>query len=195
VEPAFAQRLEQAVAEKGNAACVGIDPVIERMPAVFRDQVFAETRGEIAGRADAMRSFGRVVLDLVAPLVPVVKINIAFFETAHERGIRAYRELVAEARAKGLIVIGDVKRADIGHTSAAYAQAMLSSADDEKSASNPDAVTINPYFGLDGVAPFLEIAGREGKGVFVLVHTSNSTADEVQGQILEGGGTVRFQKV
>lgn len=161
----FADRLTEAIRQRGTPACVGFDPVFERLP--------AELRGDPASAASAFVSFGRQVFERVAPLVGVVKINIAFFEPYRGPGVDAYFELVRIARQLGLMVIGDVKRGDIGHSSAAYAAAHL----DGDAA---DAVTVHSYLGRDGVLPFIESAGAAGKGVFVLVHTSNASAGEVQ---------------
>jgi orotidine-5'-phosphate decarboxylase len=128
------------------------------------------------------------VIEAVAEHVPAIKINIAFFEPFGPDGIAAYHELIAAAHEAGMIVIGDVKRADIGHTSAQYAKATLGGPGDD--AAVADAVTVNPYFGWDGVGPFVEAARRMGRGVFVLVQTSNESATQVQGLTLADGSTV-----
>jgi orotidine-5'-phosphate decarboxylase len=118
-----------------------------------------------------------------------VKINSAFFERYYSDGVEAYLDLVLQAADAGLVVIGDVKRGDIGHTSGCYADAHL--ADPRLSGHDalvgPDAITVNSYFGLDGIKPFLEVAREEAKGVFALVQTSNESAIEVQGLTLESG--------
>lgn len=167
----FADRLRAAVARRGTPACVGIDPVFAGLPACLREGVDAVSSGAV----EAIATYGRGIVEAVADMVGVVKINVAFFEPYRGAGLDAYFDLVAFARSAGLVVIGDIKRGDIGHTSAAYAAAHLGDRD-----SGPDAVTINGYFGTDGVAPFLDVCRREGKGVFVLVHTSNASAGEVQ---------------
>lgn len=183
----------------GAPACVGFDPVLDRLP----PDVLAGCRG--AGRtkdahkdgegrrrtAEALAAFGRDVIDAIAGTVAALKINIAFFEPYRAAGIDAYHELVREAHRRGLVVIGDVKRADIGHTSQQYALAHLGdthagSPDDDL----PDAVTINPYFGWDGVGPFINAAEKTGRGVFVLVQTSNASAQEIQGMATREGGGV-----
>jgi len=129
------------------------------------------------------------VIRIVAPHVPAIKVNIAFFERYGHEGIRVYFELVRCARDADLIVIGDVKRADIGHSSTQYAHAHLG---DLKPAGliAPDAITVNPYFGFDTIRPFIDIARDTGRGLFVLVQTSNASAAEVQNVALSDGSTL-----
>lgn len=178
-----------AIGAKGVAACVGIDPVSSRLPEEIRRRHGLDGKTSAQAVADAVVEFGRRVIQVVAPLVPAVKINSAFFEQCYWPGIEGYYDLVGQASAAGLMVIGDVKRADIGHSSAAYAAAHLDERlfEDPPGLKTPDAITINAYFGSDGVRPFVEQASRAGKGVFALVQTSNESADQVQGLILEGG--------
>ena len=192
----FADRLMAAVRDKGTPACVGLDPLIERLPENLRKKHAIDTASTDACGADARSriasafvEFGRGVIRAVAPHIPAIKINIAFFERYHTEGIRAYHELVQASHEAGLIVIGDVKRADIGHTSMQYAIAQLGGEGIPPSAV-ADAITINPYFGSDGVAPFIEVAHAQNRGLFVLVQTSNPSASEVQGLTLPDGLTV-----
>ncbi len=167
----FADRLLQAVRDKAAPAAVALDPVLDRLPAGIS--------GESA--PDRVLAFGRRVIEAVALIVPVVKINIAYFEVLGPTGVRVYHDLIADASRKGLIVIGDVKRGDVGHTAELYAQAHLGGGGDLGSkAGLPDAITVSGYFGRDGVAPFIEIARPEGRGIFVLVRTSNPSAAEIQ---------------
>ena len=200
VDNHFGDRLTDAIREKDAPVCVGFDPLIERLPASLlkahgvgtkydRD---LRTSANLGGLADAILAFGREVIGIVAPHVPAVKINIAFFERYYAAGIRAYYRLVREAGERGLMVIGDVKRADIGHSTTQYAYAQLGPVPhpglDE--VSTPDAVTVNPYFGFDGIRPFVELAQETGNGLFVLVQTSNESASEIQGLSLSDGTTV-----
>ena len=183
----FADRLQAAIRAKGSPACVGFDPLIGQLPAELR----AAADGDPAATAKALTAFGRGVIQAVAPLVPAIKINIAFFEPYYEHGIRAYHDLVGAAHQAGLVVIGDVKRADIGHTSTQYAIAQLDgSGAGVDPQTIPDAITVNPYFGIDGVQPFIDVARKHGRGLFVLVQTSNPSAAEVQGLVLPDGLTV-----
>jgi orotidine-5'-phosphate decarboxylase len=188
----FADRLLDACGRKGAPACVGFDPQVEHLPAeVRRAHPLADPPGD-AEVAAAFRAFGHALIEVIAPLVPAIKINIAFFEPFGGAGVEAYRDLVRAARRQGLVVIGDVKRADIGHSSAAYARAHLSDPQSHGAGEKdrPDAVTVNPYFGLDGVEPFISSAVNHGRGVFVLVATSNPSACTIQQLALAGGGTL-----
>jgi len=173
----FGDRLSRAIREKNAPVCVGLDPLLDRLPPSLGTAKVTDA----ASAARVLLDFGRGVIDAVAPLVPVLKINIAFFERYRADGFRAYHELVREARSAGLIVIGDVKRADIGHTSAQYAAGQLGGDPLMPDDDLPDAITVNPYFGWDGVWPFIEAARESGRGVFVLVQTSNASAEAVQG--------------
>jgi orotidine-5'-phosphate decarboxylase len=168
----FADRLRLAVEEKGSPIVVGLDPRLELLPPGLRP-----AGGESIGNADAanrLLDFNRRLLDLVAPHVPCVKPQVAFYERYGAPGYAAYVETIREARSRGLIVIGDTKRNDIGSTAAAYAEGHLGAED------GADALTVNPYLGSDGVEPFLEVAEREGRGVFLLVKTSNPSSGQLQ---------------
>ncbi|MCH8805412.1 MAG: orotidine-5'-phosphate decarboxylase [Planctomycetes bacterium] len=181
----FADRLARAARDKRTAAVVGIDPVLERLPAAMRP-----TESGLAAAVAAVESFGCSVIDVVAPIVPAVKINSAFFETFYEAGVGAYFRLVAHAHARGLLVIGDVKRGDIGSTARLYARGHLDrpAFADVDPARIPDAVTLSGYLGENAVRPFVEIARERGAGVFVLVRPSDPGADEVH----EFGEAERF---
>ena len=174
----FADRLCGRIAELKTPTCVGLDPDYARLPAELRE------RHPLGATPDAFLEFGRGVIDAVAAWVPVMKINSAFFEAYGARGVEAYFELVKSARAAGLVVIGDVKRADIGHSTEAYARGHLIGAD------RPDAVTVNPYLGRDGLDPFLQACREGGKGAFALVQTSNESARDVQDVRLASGETL-----
>jgi len=191
----FADRVWNAVKEKRAPACVGFDPLIERLPRSLLGDAGIQLSddGKIVGEIDpktaagVMSAFGREVIRAVAPFVGILKINIAFFERYHADGIQAYDELVRFAADSGLIVIGDVKRADIGHSTTQYAYAQLHGS---VAHTAPDAVTVNPYFGFDAIAPFVDIAQSQNRGLFVLVQTSNESASEVQGLELSTGETL-----
>lgn len=174
-------RLMQWVEEKNSAVVVGIDPVIDRFPVEIRESDM--TTGE------KLTVFGKAVIDGVWDLVPAVKLQIAYFEAYGLEGMRAFRDLIRYARQKGLFVIADVKRGDIGSTAQAYARAYLEPGADFE----VDAVTINPYLGDDSNAPFYEMAKAHGKGVFVLVKTSNPSSGQFQN--LECGGRKLYEQV
>lgn len=193
----FGDRIVRAIETKGVAACVGLDPLLDRLPskvlascgidAEFDPRI--RTPSNAGKAANAILEFGQGVIRAISPHVPVIKINIAFFERYDAPGIRAYHQLVREAIQAGLIVIGDVKRADIGHSATQYAYAQLGTITDPRLGEvvTPDAVTVNPYFGYDGIRPFVELARDTGGGLFVLVQTSNESAAEIQGLTLSDG--------
>ena len=183
----FADRLLDAIQTKGAPTVVNIDPVYARLPDAFKGPEEPDT--EVA--LEAIVTFAKRVIHIVAPLVPVVKINSAYFERYYADGVDAYYRLVREASQLGLIVIGDAKRGDVGHTAEMYAEAHLATpnivgAEDDALVS-PDALTINGYFGFDGVKPFADIAKDQGKGVFVLVRTSNPSAATIQDVVTTNG--------
>lgn len=171
----FADRLDAAVTAKGTCAVVGIDPHLELLPEEFsaaRDASLPR-----AARGARMGDFCCALLELVAPLVPAVKPQSAFFEALGADGVAQWERVVQRARALGLLVIGDVKRGDIGSTARAYATAFL---EDGDGAAACDAVTLSPFLGSDSVEPFLDACERTGRGVFVLVRTSNPGSAEFQ---------------
>ena len=178
----FADRLLKAIRTRRTPACVGIDPVYGRLPAEIAEQRDMNDEMDAEAALDAVLEFCRRVIRIVAPLVPAVKINSAFFERYYWEGIEGYYELVQEAAERDLIVIGDCKRADIGSSAEMYARAHLADPDFSNLDDfvGPDAVTVNPYFGLDGVKPFIDIAKEDGKGLFVLVRTSNPSGAAIQ---------------
>ncbi len=192
----FGDRLVQAVREKGTAGCVGFDPVLTKLPpAILKEYGLPSRSDDVTAAAGAIEAYGAGLIEIVASHVPVIKINIAYFEVFYEAGIVAYHRLVKLAREAGLLVIGDVKRSDIGHTAAQYAQAqMRGMAAQAEAHAIPDAITVNPYFGSDGIDPFVEVSKDTGRGMFVLVQTSNPSADQVQGLAFADGDTV-CQKV
>lgn len=165
----YADRLEAAVAAKGSPLCVGLDPRADRLP----DDVLAAARGDPAA---ALLRWSLEVLDLVAPHAACVKPNVAFFEAHGVAGLSAYAGAVRGARARGLLVIGDVKRGDLSTTAEAYATAHLTPGADFE----VDAVTLAPYMGRDALEPFVAAAAAAGKGVYVLVRTSNPGAADLQ---------------
>ena len=193
----FADRLLSAIQEKDAPACVGLDPLAERLPPVLLEEYGIKGSGDtlvVPGAApsaivDAILAFSREVIRVVAPHVPAVKVNVAFFERYYADGVRAYFQVVRSAQEAGLMVIGDVKRADIGHSSTQYARAFLGDPDSVTPAdiSLPDCVTVNPYFGFDGIRPFVDSARDTGRGLFVLVQTSNESAKQIQGLALSDG--------
>jgi orotidine-5'-phosphate decarboxylase len=161
----FADDLAEAVRRAGNPVCVGLDPRCEHLPEVFRRE--ADTAH---AKADAYARFCNDVCDVVAPLVPIVKVQAAFFEELGPAGMTAMGRVIAHAQQRGLLVILDGKRNDIGSTAEAYARGYLGRGE---SAWGANAITVSPYLGDDSLAPFVEVATQRGAGLFVLVKTSN----------------------
>jgi orotidine-5'-phosphate decarboxylase len=172
----FADRLTQAIRAKRTAAVVGIDPVLERLPAELRP-----AGSDPRSAADALERFGRAVVNEVAPRVPAVKINSAFFEAYYEFGVTAYYRLIAYAHEHGLLVIGDVKRGDIGSTARLYARGHLADPADPgiNPTRIPDAVTLAGYLGENAIHPFVDAAREHGRGVYILVRPSDPGADRI----------------
>jgi orotidine-5'-phosphate decarboxylase len=164
----FADRLDAAVRRRGNPVMVGLDPRAEMLPEGMLTLV-GDADG--ARQAAAFGAFCRGVIDVVAPLVPVVKPQAAFFEELGPPGMAVLAETIGYAAEKGLLVILDGKRNDIGSTAAAYARGMLGGRG--QSPWGADAITVSPYLGDDSLKPFVEIATKRSAGVFVLVKTSN----------------------
>jgi orotidine-5'-phosphate decarboxylase len=180
----FADRLTAAVERAGTPLCVGLDPRLDRLPAGLLDRHLEAHPGEpLVAAAEAIFEFGCRVLDAVSAEVGVVKLQNAFFEVAGAPGADAFRRLIRRARQLGMIAISDAKRGDIGSSSAAYAAAHLGSLEvgaEDVEVFGADAMTVNPYFGSDGVEPFIRAAADNGRGVFVLVKTSNPSGAELQ---------------
>ncbi len=170
----FADRLLDACKTKGAPVCVGLDPVLERLPDAI-DQ---------ADPVAAMETFCLGVIDVVADVVPAVKPQSACFERFGAPGVAVYHKVVKQAKDAGLIVVGDAKRGDIGTSSAHYAHGLL--ADPH----GCDTLTVNGYLGGDGIEPFQQVAAEQGKGLFVLVRTSNPGGDAIQSLVLSDGRTV-----
>ncbi len=164
----FADRLTNACREKRSAVCVGIDPRVNLLPAEFKPK--RDTPNE---QALAISNWARELITVIAPIVPVVKPQIAFFEALGAAGFRAYHETVIAAQEKGLLVIADVKRGDIGSTAEAYAEGHFGLI-------GADAITVNPYMGRDSLEPYLTHCRAAGKGLFVLVKTSNPGSTDLQ---------------
>lgn len=187
----FADRLLDAIAAKASPICVGIDPVYEMLPDAVAGQLSKRDPHDLDRCIDAIFDFTMKVLKIVAPLVPCVKFQSACFEKYLWEGVQAYYELIHEARQMGLIVIGDVKRGDIGSTSQLYAAAHLGESlfADLDDCITPDAITVNPMLGLDTLEPFIDAACEHDKGLFVLLRTSNPGSSLLQDVKLADGRT------
>jgi len=192
----FADRLYEAVKAKKTSLIVGLDPVYSRLPAAIRDHREMNDEFDAAAAVDAIFDFCTQVMRIVAPMVPAVKINIAYFEKYLWEGMETYYNLITEADDLGLEIIGDVKRGDIGHTAEQYAAAHLENPEMAglEDTLAPDAITINSYTGSDGIEPFAAMADKQGKGIFVLVRTSNPSAGAVQ-DFTDADGVRMYEKV
>ncbi len=178
----FADRLCEAVKNKKTSLIVGLDPVYNRLPSVIKNHRDMNDEFDVASAIDAIFDFCTQTMRIIAPMVPAVKINSAFFEKYLWEGIETYYSLVSEADELGLEVIGDVKRGDIGHTAELYAAAHLENPElvGLEDTLAPDAITINGFAGVEGIEPFVDMADRQGKGVFVWVRSSNAGAAAIQ---------------
>jgi orotidine-5'-phosphate decarboxylase len=172
----FADRLAAAVDRVENPALLGIDPHLDLLPDEFA--VARDKDAPRAERADAVARFGEALVDVAAGRVAAVKPQSAFFEVLGADGLQAWERVVRAARAADLIVLGDVKRGDIASTAAAYATAFLDGPG--RGDTRCDALTVQPYQGIDSVRPFLNRCPDNDAGVFVLVRTSNPSADDFQ---------------
>lgn len=182
----FADRLAKAVKEKESVICVGLDPRVEQIPAFLLNKAVANHGKTQAAMAEAFLNFNKGIIDSVKDLVVAVKPQIAFYEELGSIGFWAFEETCRYAKEQGLIVIADAKRNDIGSTAEAYARAFLGKTklfNEEFKAIDADALTINAYLGYDGVKPFAKVCREEGKGIFVLVKTSNPSSGDVQDRV------------
>lgn len=175
----FTDRLHEAIRKKGTAALVGLDPRLDWIPPCIVGHARAAESSEVAIAARAFEEFCVRLIEIVAPLVPAVKPQSAFFEKYGPAGVAALSRVIAFARKRGLIVILDAKRGDIGSTAEAYAAGLLGGAEPEHPW-QADALTVSPYLGADTLEPFMNRAKQVGGGIYVLVRTSNPGAGTFQ---------------
>jgi len=192
----FGDRLCNAVKTRKTSLVVGLDPVYNRLPSAIKGHRQMNDEFDVDAAVDAIFDFSTHVMRVVAPMVPAVKINIAFFEKYLWEGLETYYALISEADSLGLEVIGDVKRGDIGHTAELYAAAHLENPElaGLEDTLAPDAITVNGFAGLDGIEPFANIADQQGKGIFVWVRSSNPSAATIQ-DFADANGQKMFEKL
>ena len=169
--------------------CVGLDPMLGYIPEHVRERALEEYGETLKGAAEAVWQFNKEIVDHTYDLIPAVKPQIAMYEQFGIEGLIVYKRTVDYCREKGLVVIGDVKRGDIGSTSAAYAAGHLGSVkvgSRTLSGFDTDFITVNPYLGTDGVKPFADVCREADKGIFVLVTTSNPSSGEFQDRLIDG---------
>ena len=168
---------------------VGLDPMLSYIPEQVLSGAFAEYGETLEGAAEAVWRFNKGIIDAVCDLIPAVKPQIAMYEQFGVPGLAAFEKTVRYCKEKDLVVIGDIKRGDIGSTSSAYAAGHLGQVQIGKSCFagfDEDFATVNPYLGSDGVKPFIEVCKENKKGIFVLVKTSNPSSGEFQDRLIDG---------
>ena len=183
--------LNEKIQKTGAPIVVGLDPMMKFVPEYIKEQAFKEHGETLEGAAEAIWQYNKGIVDAIYDLIPAVKPQVAMYEQFGIPGMMAFKKTVDYCREKGLVVIGDIKRGDIGSTSEAYAVGHLGKVQVGSKAFygfDEDFVTVNPYLGSDGVKPFMKICGQEKKGIFVLVKTSNPSRGEFQDRLIDGTG-------
>lgn len=190
----FADRLQDRINRLNNPTVIGLDPVLDYVPETLREYFVQNCDDRSMAAGMAIFEFNRRLIDAVHDVIPAVKPQLAYFEQYGTHGMEALRQTVNYAQQKGMIVIADGKRNDIGSTAQAYANAILGNREqNQKSAItglSAESSTINAYLGIDGIEPFLQHCRKNGKGVFILVRTSNPSAGDIQDLLLSDGRTV-----
>ena len=168
---------------------VGLDPMMNYIPEHIKNKAFAELGETLEGAAESIWQYNKAIVDATYDLIPAVKPQIAMYEQFGIPGMIAFKKTVEYCKAKDLVVIGDIKRGDIGSTSEAYAVGHLGKVQVGSNSFygfDEDFATVNPYLGSDGVKPFIEVCKEENKGLFILVKTSNPSSGEFQDQLVDG---------
>lgn len=183
-------KLIEKIQKTGAPIVVGLDPMMKFVPDHIRKAAFEEKGETLEGAAEAVWLFNKAIVDKTYDLIPAVKPQIAMYEQFGIPGLTVFQKTVDYCKEKGLVVIGDVKRGDIGSTSAAYAAAHLGKVQVGSNLCagfDEDFVTVNPYLGSDGVQPFIDVCREEKKGIFILVKTSNPSSGEFQDKLVQTG--------
>ena len=182
-------RLVEKIRKTGAPIVVGLDPMMKFIPEQIKEAAFGEYGETLQGAGEAIWQYNKGIVDAIFDLVPAVKPQIAMYEQFGIEGLIAFQKTVNYCKEKGLVVIGDVKRGDIGSTSEAYAVAHLGKVavgSRMLPAFDEDFATVNPYLGSDGIRPFLKVCQEEKKGIFILVKTSNPSSGEFQDRLIDG---------
>lgn len=177
------------IEKKDAPIVVGLDPMLSYVPEYIQKKAFSEYGETLKGAAEAIWEYNKGIIDATYDLIPAVKPQIAMYEQFGIEGLIAFHKTCAYAKEKGLVIIGDIKRGDIGSTSTAYAVGHLGKVQvgsKEYAGFDEDFVTVNPYLGTDGVKPFVDVCKQYNKGIFVLVKTSNPSSGEFQDQLING---------
>lgn len=186
-------RLIEKIVEKQNPTVAGLDPKLSYIPDFIKEEAFAKYGKTLEGAAEAILVYNKALIDALCDIVPAVKPQAAYYEMYGWQGVRALTETIAYAKSKGMFVITDGKRNDIGTTMEAYATAHLGVTDvdgTEAVAFGADALTVNGYLGADGIVPVINVSKKMDTGMFVLVKTSNPSSGELQNLELEGSETI-----
>lgn len=189
----FIDGLIESVAEKDNPSVVGLDPKIEYVPQFIRTEFVTKSGFTMEAAAEAIFAYNKLIIDAVADIVPAVKPQSAYYEMYGVHGMEAFRKTADYAKLKGLVVIADCKRNDIGSTAACYSRAYLGETEigpERRRAFNADALTVTPYLGSDGIEPFIKDCDACGRGLFVLVKTSNESSGQFQDLVTQSGRKV-----
>ena len=182
-------KLVSKIKKMGAPVVVGLDPMLNYVPEFVQKKAFEEYGETLEGAAEAIWQFNKAIVDQIYDIVPAVKPQIAMYEQFGVPGVAAYKKTVDYCKSMDLVVIGDVKRGDIGSTSAAYAVGHLGKVtvgSKKIAAFDEDFATVNPYLGTDGIKPFVDVCKEEKKGIFVLVKTSNPSSGEFQDRVIDG---------
>lgn len=186
-------RLIEKIVEKQNPTVAGLDPKLSYIPDFIKEEAFAKYGKTLEGAAEAILVYNKALIDALCDIVPAVKPQAAYYEMYGWQGVRALTETIAYAKSKGMFVVTDGKRNDIGTTMEAYATAHLGVTDvdgTEATAFGADALTVNGYLGADGIVPVINVSKKMDTGMFVLVKTSNPSSGELQNLELEGSETI-----
>ncbi len=182
-------KLTEKIKKLNAPIVVGLDPMLDYVPEHVKAKAFAEFGETLEGAGEAIWQYNKEILDCTADLIPAIKPQIAMYEQFGIEGLKAFKKTVDYAKSKDIVVIGDIKRGDIGSTSTAYAVGHLGKVQVGGKTYVPfdeDFVTVNPYLGSDGVKPFMDVCKEENKGIFVLVKTSNKSSGEFQDRLIDG---------
>lgn len=183
------QKLIENIKRTNAPIVVGLDPMLSYIPEHITKKAYEEYGETLAGAGEAIWQFNKAIVDSTYDIIPAVKPQIAMYEQFGLEGLAAYKKTVDYCKEKGLVVIGDIKRGDIGSTSAAYAAGHLGKVEvgsHTYAGFDEDFATVNPYLGSDGVKPFIDVCKEEKKGLFILVKTSNPSSGEFQDQLIDG---------
>lgn len=190
----FIDRLIDSIQEKNNPTVVGLDPKLEYIPSFIQEKAYKEFGANLIGAAEAIIQFNKMIIDSIYDLIPAVKPQLAYYEMYGVHGIRAFDETCKYAKSKGLLIIADGKRNDIGTTAEAYSKAFLGQTEISKEikeqAFEVDALTVSPYLGEDGIKPFVQDCISNQKGIFILVKTSNKSSGQLQDLMTHGGKSI-----